>query len=35
MDLMHQQSKLRGAQSGCAAAEAFRIHDAFKRAAAF
>ena len=34
-ELMHQQAKLRGAQSGCPAAEAFRLHDAFKRTAAF
>ena len=34
-DLMRRQSETRGAQAGVAAAEAFRIHDAFKRARAW
>jgi LmbE family N-acetylglucosaminyl deacetylase len=34
-DLMRQQAALRGAQSGVAAAEAFRAHQAFKRARAW
>jgi LmbE family N-acetylglucosaminyl deacetylase len=34
-DLMRQQSHARGAQSGVPAAEAFRIHAAFKRARAW
>jgi N-acetylglucosamine malate deacetylase 1 len=35
LDLLRRQSLARGAQSGVAAAEAFRIHDAFKRASAW
>ncbi len=35
LDLMRQQCHMRGAQSGVAAAEAFRIHHAFKRARAW
>ena len=35
LDLMRLQSRARGAQAGVAAAEAFRIHDAFKRARAW
>ncbi len=35
LDLMRQQYQARGAQSGVPAAEAFRIHDAFKRARAW
>ncbi len=35
LDLMRQQCGMRGAQSGVAAAEAFRIHHAFKRARAW
>jgi LmbE family N-acetylglucosaminyl deacetylase len=35
MNLMIQQAKLRGAQSSCGAAEAFRWHDTFKRCGAF
>jgi N-acetylglucosamine malate deacetylase 1 len=34
-DLMLRQAAARGAQAGCAAAEAFRWHHAFKRVAAF
>lgn len=35
LDLMRLQFRARGAQAGVAAAEAFRIHDAFKRARAW
>lgn len=35
LDLMRGQFRLRGAQAGVAAAEAFRIHDVFKRARAW
>lgn len=35
LDLMRLQSRARGAQAGVAAAEAFRIHDVFKRARAW
>lgn len=35
LDLMRLQFRVRGAQAGVAAAEAFRIHDAFKRARAW
>ena len=35
LDLMRRQFRARGAQAGVAAAEAFRIHDAFKRAHAW
>lgn len=35
LDLMRLQFRSRGAQAGVAAAEAFRIHDAFKRARAW
>lgn len=35
LDLMRLQFRARGAQTGVAAAEAFRIHDAFKRARAW
>lgn len=35
LDLMRLQFRTRGAQAGVAAAEAFRIHDAFKRARAW
>jgi LmbE family N-acetylglucosaminyl deacetylase len=35
LDLMRLQSQTRGLQSGVAAAEAFRLHRAFKRAAAW
>jgi N-acetylglucosamine malate deacetylase 1 len=35
LELMRQQCRVRGAQSGVAAAEAFRIHSAFKRARAW
>ena len=35
LELMRQQCQVRGAQSGVAAAEAFRIHPAFKRARAW
>lgn len=34
-ELMRRQCRTRGAQAGVAAAEAFRIHDAFKRARAW
>ncbi len=34
-DLMSRQAAARGAQAGCAAAEAFRWHQAFKRVGAF
>jgi len=34
-ELMRQQSHVRGAQSGVVAAEAFRVHQAFKRARAW
>jgi LmbE family N-acetylglucosaminyl deacetylase len=34
-EMMRQQYEARGAQSGVAAAEAFRIHRAFKRARAW
>lgn len=35
LELMRMQCRTRGAQAGVAAAEAFRIHDAFKRARAW
>ncbi len=35
LDLMRRQSLTRGAQAGVLAAEAFRIHDAFKRSCAW
>ncbi len=35
LDLMRLQFRARGAQAGTAAAEAYRIHDAFKRARAW
>ncbi len=35
LDLMRTQTAVRGRQSGVAAAEAFQIHDAFKRARAW
>jgi LmbE family N-acetylglucosaminyl deacetylase len=35
LDLMRQQCHVRGTQSGVAAAEAFRLHHAFKRARAW
>ncbi|MEQ2009376.1 MAG: LmbE family protein, partial [Limisphaerales bacterium] len=35
LDLMRLQFRTRGAQAGVPAAEAFRIHDAFKRARAW
>lgn len=35
LDLMRRQFQARGAQAGVAAAEAFRIHDAFKRVRAW
>jgi LmbE family N-acetylglucosaminyl deacetylase len=35
LDLMRRQAGTRGAQAGVAAAEAFRIHQAFKRARAW
>ena len=34
-ELMHQQARARGSQAGVAAAEAFRAHQAFKRARAW
>jgi hypothetical protein len=34
-ELMRRQCQTRGAQAGVAAAEAFRLHDAFKRIGAF
>jgi LmbE family N-acetylglucosaminyl deacetylase len=35
LDLMRQQCQVRGAQAGVSAAEAFRMHQAFKRARAW